>query len=66
MKLKLDDAIKRFKQRNGGTIEYSTKEIVTAIWEKLDGHERRITYNDVKSYFLIVLVVGIYLKMFVV
>lgn len=64
MKLNIEEAVNRFKQKNGGTIEYSTKELIAAIWEKLDWCEKRVTYNRANNYILIMLVVGIYLKIF--
>ena len=53
----VDKRIQRFKEKNGGAIEYTYKEMFAAIWERFDDlpcveHIETIKENETRSKLL--------------
>ena len=57
-------AVEKFKEKNG-SITFTTKEIVIAIYERLDKHERDIAYNKALGIITTTIVTGLCLKVFI-
>ena len=38
----IEEAVKKFKSRNGGEVTFSTKELVIGIWEKIEKLNEKI------------------------
>lgn len=69
----IEQAVNNFKQKNGGEITYTTKELLAAVWVKLDKiyenniyMDKKITRNQAIISILTLLVVGILFKVFVI
>lgn len=67
----LENLIKTFKQKNGGEITYSTKELIAALYvkidkidEKLNSHCKKITALETLTALLYALFVAILVKLF--
>ena len=58
-------AVDNFKARNGGSITFTTKEIVIAIWERLDDVKTKTDYNSAAVKILSVITCGVIIKLVV-
>lgn len=69
MSEEIQNANIKFKQKNGNIV-FTTKELVIAIYEKLDQHERMITknsgnilFNKATGVILTIIITGLCLKL---
>jgi len=60
---KIKNAVETFKEKNGGTISFTTKELIVGLYDKVDKIQRQTDYNKAGISILSILTLGIITKL---
>ena len=60
---RIKKAVDAYRERNGGVISFTTKELIIGLYDKVDKMQKQVSYNRATVSILSIIVLGIITKL---